>query len=231
MLTWIFLSLGVICTVIFLIRRDGNSSFSALMFKISASMMFVITAAVSMYYSKGDMRYGILILIGLAFGMLGDIWLDLKWIYKEEIRYFLYGGFIFFLLGHVCFITGIILVNHLTLKTVLSCLIFPIIVGVGVQFAAKPMKLDMTGYRVICSIYGSVLAMTVSTSVTAAFSGEVGPSQILMAISSCMFFSSDLILCNTYFGKNKTSKPYIVFNHLLYYAGQFAIAVSVYFIK
>ena len=52
-------------------------------------MMFVITAAVSMYYSKGDMRYGILILIGLAFGMLGDIWLDLKWIYKEEIRYFL----------------------------------------------------------------------------------------------------------------------------------------------
>ena len=182
MLSWIFLGLGIVCMIAFLIRRGENSSFSALMLKISASMMFVITAAVSIYYTQGDIRYGILIVVGLAFGMLGDIWLDLKWIYKSDIRYFLYGGFMFFMLGHFCFITAIVTVNHITSKEMLLCLILPAVVAVGVQLAKKPMKLDMTGYSAICSIYGAVLAFTLSTAVLSAFKGAGGFSQTLMMI-------------------------------------------------
>lgn len=230
MLTWIFLALGIICTVLFLIKRDGNSSLSALMLKTCSSMMFVITAAVSLYYTKGDIRYGILIVIGLVFGLLGDIWLDLKWIYKEEIRYYLYGGFIFFMLGHFSFIPAVIIANHLQPAQVAQCLIMPVLVAVGVQLAAKPMKLDMTGYRAICSVYGAFVALTLSTSVTAAFANQGGFSQTLMAIGAAAFFASDLILCSTYFGKDKTGKGYVVVNHLLYYIGQFSIAVSVFFL-
>ncbi|MBQ7595621.1 MAG: hypothetical protein IJU45_03025 [Clostridia bacterium] len=231
MLTWAFLALGIIFMVIFLIKRDCNSSLSAVIFKICASMMFVVTGAVSLFYTKGDLRYGILFVIGLAFGMLGDIWLDFKWIYKDDNRYFMYGGFIFFLIGHLCYIPAIIMVNDLPLKTLLFCFIFPVIMAVGVHLAAKPMKLDMTGYRVICSVYGAAVGMTVSTSVAAAFADGREISQIILAVGSVLFLLSDLILCSTYFGEGKTTRPYIFVNHLLYYLAQFAFAMSIYFLE
>ncbi len=231
MLTWVFLALGVIFTAVFLVKRDGNSSHCAVMFKICASMMFVVTAAVSIFYTKGDIRYGILMVIGLVLGLLGDIWLDFKWIYKSENRYFTYGGFLFFLIGHSCYIPAIIMVNHLSLKTILLCLIFPFLMAVGIQVGEKPMKLDLTGYRVICSVYGAAVGMTVSTSVAAALAEGRGVSQIILAVGSIMFILSDLILCSTYFGEGKTSKPYVLFNHLLYYMAQFAVAMSIFFLK
>ena len=99
MLCWIFLGLGIVTTCVFLYKRDSNGSRMALLLKTAASLMFITTAVVAIYYNRGDMRYGLMIVMGLVLGMLGDIWLDLKWIYPNDIKYFLYGGFIFFCSG------------------------------------------------------------------------------------------------------------------------------------
>ncbi|MCQ2479088.1 MAG: lysoplasmalogenase, partial [Clostridia bacterium] len=56
-------------------------------------------------------------------------------------------------------------------------------------------------------------------------------SQVMMSTGATLFFLSDLVLSNTYFGTNKDTRPYIVSNHALYYLGQFMIAMSVFFFK
>ncbi len=229
MICWICLVFGIISTCIFIYKREANSSHFALLLKTSSSMLFIMTAIFAVYYNKGDMRYGLLIALGLVFSMLGDIWLDLKWIYPKDVRYYLYGGFVFFMLGHVCYTSAMGLSNHLAVKDFLLCLIMPLIVSVGTQFAAKPLKLDFTGYKFITSLYSFFLAMTLSVSTVIAFKTGGEKSQVMMAAGAFLFFLSDLILSNTYFGVNKVSKSYIASNHALYYAGQFMIAMSVFF--
>lgn len=230
MVCWICLVFGIICTCIFIYKREANSSHFALLLKTSSSMLFIMTAIFAVYYNKGDMRYGLLIALGLVFSMLGDIWLDLKWIYPRDIRYYLYGGFVFFLLGHVCYTSALGLSNGMTVLEFLPCLIPPLIVSLGTQLASKPMKLDFTGYKFIVSLYTFFLVMTLSVStVLAVKTGAT--SQIMMAVGAFLFFLSDLILSNTYFGVDKVSKPYIASNHALYYAGQFLIAMSVFFFE
>ena len=230
MVCWICLVFGIICTCIFIYKREANSSHFALLLKTSSSMLFIMTAIFAVYYNKGDMRYGLLIALGLVFSMLGDIWLDLKWIYPRDIRYYLYGGFVFFLLGHVCYTSALGLSNGMKILEFLPCLIAPLIISLGTQLAAKPMKLDFTGYKFIVSLYTFFLVMTLSVStVLAVKTGAT--SQIMMAVGAFLFFLSDLILSNTYFGVDKVSKPYIASNHALYYAGQFLIAMSVFFFE
>ena len=231
MICWICLVFGIICTVVFIHKREANSSHFALILKTSSSMLFIMTAIVAVYYNKGDMRYGILIALGLVFSMLGDIWLDLKWIYPKDVKYFLYGGFIFFLLGHVCYTSAMGLSNGMTVLEFLPCLIAPAAVAGGMQLAAKPLRLDFTGYRFITTLYSFFLTMTLSVSITLAVRTHGEVSQVLMSSGAFLFFISDFILSNTYFGKNKVSKPYIASNHAFYYAGQFLIAMSVFFFK
>lgn len=231
MVCWICLVFGIICTCVFIYKREANSSHFALLLKTSSSMLFIMTAIFAVYYNKGDMRYGLLIALGLVFSMLGDIWLDLKWIYPRDIRYYLYGGFVFFLLGHVCYTSAMGLSNGMTLTEFLPCLIAPLLVSLGTQFAAKPLKMNFTGYKFIVSLYTFFLVMTLSVSTVLAIKSHGEKSQVMMAAGATLFFLSDLILSNTYFGVNKTSKPYIAANHALYYAGQFMIAMSVFFFK
>lgn len=231
MICWICLVLGIICTVIFIYKREANSSHFALLLKTSSSMMFIMTAIVAVYYNKGDMRYGLLIALGLVFSMLGDIWLDLKWIYPRDIKYYLYGGFVFFMLGHVCYTSAMGLSNGITLKELLICFIAPAIVCAGMQFAAKPLKLDFTGYKFITALYTFFLTLTLSMSILTAIKTGGARSQVMMSTGATLFFLSDLVLSNTYFGTNKDTRPYIVSNHALYYLGQFMIAMSVFFFK
>lgn len=229
MLCWIFLGLGIVTTCVFLYKRDSNGSRMALLLKTAASLMFITTAVVAIYYNRGDMRYGLMIVMGLVLGMLGDIWLDLKWIYPNDIKYFLYGGFIFFLLGHLCFTSAVVLINEMPIKEFLLCLIPPVLIAIGVQLCAKPLKLDFTGYKFISSLYGAFLAMTVSVSARSAIVSGGATSQVVMTVGAALFFLSDFMLSGTYFGQGKNSKPYVVLNHILYYSGQFMIAMSVFF--
>ncbi|MCQ2479773.1 MAG: lysoplasmalogenase, partial [Clostridia bacterium] len=180
MICWICLVLGIICTVVFIYKREANSSHFALLLKTSSSMMFIMTAIVAVYYNKGDMRYGLLIALGLVFSMLGDIWLDLKWIYPRDIKYYLYGGFVFFMLGHVCYTSAMGLSNGITLKELLICFIAPAIVCAGMQFAAKPLKLDFTGYKFITALYTLFLTLTLSMSILTAIKTGGARSQVMM---------------------------------------------------
>ncbi len=231
MFCWLFLVLGIISSCIFIYKRDANSGHIALLLKTSSSVLFIITAVVAIYYNRGDVRYGLMTVLGLVFSMLGDIWLDLKWIYPKDIRYFLYGGFAFFILGHVCYISAMSLANGFKITDILLCMVAPVVVSLGTQFAAKPLELDFTGYKFIASLYSFFLTMTVSTAVTAVRLSKGSYSQIMMLAGAVLFFISDLILSNTYFGKNKTSRSYIIANHSFYYAGQFMIAMSVFFFE
>jgi hypothetical protein len=49
---------------------------------------------------------------------------------------------------------------------------------------------------------------------------------VLLAAGAILFLLSDLVLVMTYYD-NKDSRPFIVVNHVLYYAAEYTIALSI----
>ena len=146
---------GAALVTFFLIEKVKAYTVKAVMFKAGASLCFVGVAALCLF-ANGHHALSILVTLGLFFGVLGDIWLDFKYVFKEHDRIFTYAGFIMFALGHACYITGMILefANGINQLFIIIPLLGGLLISVCNLFIAKPMKLDYTGYKVISIIYG-----------------------------------------------------------------------------
>ncbi len=226
---WTVLVLGIAATIIFLVVRVRKGGVPALIVKAIASILFISTACAAIAANTGELNYGLLIVIGLSCGLLGDIWLDLKYIYIEDKDTYLYAGFYSFLAGHLFFITALFM-NYRWTPVTLIISIVPALLGAIVTMAMeKPMKLDYGSFKPTCFIYGFTLMMVASSSiVAAAATGET--AWIVMSTGAVLFLMSDLMLSGTYFGQGKNTPVYVVMNHVLYYAAQFVIASSVLFL-
>ena len=84
LLPYILIFSGAIALTFFLIYRDRNGSVKALLFKTVTSFLFISVAFTSFIVnsSQGVATFAMLIMMGLICGLIGDILLDLKVMYK-----------------------------------------------------------------------------------------------------------------------------------------------------
>ena len=228
----ILICAGAVLLFFFLREKVKAYSVKAVMFKATASICFVGVAAVSLF-AKGYHALSIFVTLGLFFGVLGDIWLDFKYVFKEHDRIFTYAGFIMFALGHACYISGMYLefFNGQSPLYIVLPLVGGLLISVCNLFIAKPMKLDYSGYKVISIIYGFFLfSMTLSSLSLSIMMGFNNVTLIMMFAGGLLFTISDLILSGTYFGKGKERPVDIITNSVTYYLAQFVIAFAIFFI-
>lgn len=258
MMPFIFLGLGVLSLGLFLFKRDKKSSVIAIALKSVTSMFFILTAIFAFIENastKVNMDYTytlglMLLLIGLIFGMIGDIFLDFKIYFKTLNMRFLclendydilmITGMSAFGIGHVCYIYSSYtfypdLVLYLVYSMVGALLLTALIFFVSI----KVMKMDFRKFLIPCIIYCFLLTTFVIFSIfRLAFDNSL--PNILLLIGSILFIVSDLVLSITYFSKkedyekkgfmNPESKLMIVLNHTTYYAAQFLIALAILFL-
>ena len=227
-----FIFLGAISLTLFLLEKIRGYSVKATMIKAVTSLFFILVSAVSLY-QKGQHYLTLFVTLGLFFGLLGDIWLDFKYVFKEHDKTFTYAGFIMFLIGHGFYISGMFLefYNGQSPLYIILPLIGGALISVMNLFIAKPMKLDYTGYKAISIAYGFFLfSMTLSALSLSIMTGFAHPTLIMMFAGGLLFTISDLILSGTYFGKGKERPVDIITNSVTYYAAQFVIALAMFFI-
>lgn len=199
--------------------------------KAILSVLFLAVAAVAMTVSHAGV-FGILVLMGLVFGLLGDIWLDLKFVYPDDDTIYTYAGFIVFAVGHILFLTGLYLCYADFSRPLY--LIIPAVIGIafgiGNVKAGPLMKLDFGKFKLITGIYGAILTTFAATSGSLALMhGFACVNLNVMFIGSVLFMLSDLVLSGTYFG-GKERKVDIILNYLFYYSAQFIIALSLLYV-
>ncbi len=221
---------GCISVSLFLWLRVGRGGIPGVISKAAASLFFVLTGISASFFSPDNLFAKAATVIGLIFGMLGDIWLDLKATYPKDVKPWLYSGFISFMLGHVFYIISIVSVSNMQPKYTALAIISAVALGKATISLEKLMKLDYGSYKNISFIYASLLICTSITSLIACL-GTGSKSSVLLFIGSLFFLISDLILSNTYFGiKSKNEPIWIISNHVTYYAAQYLIAVSIAFL-
>ncbi|MEG1790751.1 MAG: lysoplasmalogenase [Clostridia bacterium] len=231
------LGLGAVATILFLVARVRKGGILGLFTKTLASIFFILTAVFACI-NRGvfaTYSYGIFIIVGLVFGMLGDIWLDLKWIYPQDNNSYTFAGMACFGVGHLFFMYGIC-----SLSGLISCNIWyfiaPVLAGIFFGVATvgleKLMKLEYGKFKAISAVYGAILATMTCLSFSAYVSSNFTSSiWLVMTIGGVFFIVSDLVLSGMYFDKNRSKNTPInvVINHSTYYMAQYVIASSIMF--
>ena len=228
----IIIGVGLVFLTLFLIEKCRRYSLKETLLKTTASILFIALAVVCNYIVK-DHIFPVFAIIALSFGMLGDIFLDLKYVFKQEDKVFSYAGFICFAIGHILYITGMHLefFDGSNVLYVILPLVFGLLMAFTTILLEKPLKLKYGSMKAICFIYAFFLFSMFGTAMSLLILHQFKSVALIMLSAGGMLFAvSDLILSGTYFGEGKERPVDIVTNGVLYYLAQYTIAFSIFFI-
>lgn len=228
---WLFyavLAIGIAVTAVFLYLRVKEGGIKAMFTKAAASLCFIATALVAFSLNRDNFEYAILIIFGLVFSMLGDIWLDMKYIYKDRSDMYTFAGFGSFMVAHSLFVPAILLgYNEYVwwhfIVDAITCSFF-VINNIVLE---KQGKVNCGKFRAIIIVYTVFVMATTLLSINGfVVSGFKSIKYIVLVIAGVLFALSDLVLLYIYFG-GKNNKKYVLANHILYYSAQFIMASSI----
>lgn len=210
--------LGVILQGTFIYIEHQKKYVAADILKGSAAACFVIIGIIG-YATKTTDSFGLKLMIGLIFGMVGDILLNLRFVVGEAKgqKVFLL-GIVAFLVGHILYLAALIpLSGH-----VLICfLIGAVLAAALLIYIFKTMNVKLA-FKIFGVFYlGAVIIMTVMAIDIALVVKDA--RSIEYAIGAVLFMVSDIVLIfNTFGGTTKFSMR--ILNLSLYYIGQLMIA-------
>ena len=217
--------MGAIALALFLIARDRKGSVKALLVKTLTSFLFIAVAFVSFLANpnQGVATYAMLIMMGLVCGLIGDIVLDLKIMYRESSSLYQHGGMVSFLIGHLFYLAALIIYFGFNWVPVVIALALALIIGLVSKFI---LKFNFAEHTIDTYAYSFILSYMMTQACYAAITQGFTTCTVLLAAGAILFLLSDLVLVMTYYD-NKDSRPFIVVNHVLYYAAEFTIALSI----
>ena len=230
---FIIIGIAVILLVWYLICKCKKYDLKELFIKIGISLLFVLLALVATYKSGKITIFNVLVIIGLVFGLIGDILLDLKYIDLDRSIGYTYSGFIVFGIGHIMFMSAMIMNYYQSggILYIILAIVLDIILSIATILMEKPLKLNYGRLKKISFAYALCLFGTCSFSLFLAIQNGFSILSLNMfLIGAILFAVSDLVLSGTYFGEGKERPVDFILNYITYYGAQFTIAFLLLFI-
>jgi len=237
----ILLALCVVLVAVFIVLRVCRGGIVGLILKTVASFGFVSSSIIGLVVSgaSGFEMWSIgLISIGLLCGMVGDIVLDLKVIYKGNDNYYLNAGMSSFFIGHIFYIVAFSLLINVENKNLsylitdfgcLAPLLISIICAIAITLfivlSSKKMGLNFGKFKLQTIAYTFILSMSMVYTVALSV---MGAGLWLAFVGMLLFFLSDVVLSFQYFGGKLDNKTLIIVNHSLYYIAQIILVAFVF---
>ena len=192
----------------------------SLILKTCASFVFCLIA----YLAHPQSSIGKLILYGLFFGMVGDFFLNLRYLSENNAQKIFLIGILFFLIGHILYLCAIVPLSNNLLPCVL---IGALLAAALLCYIFKTMEVK-PAFKIFGVFYlGAIIIMTV---IAVGNWLNIGNAfTVLYALGAILFTISDIILIFNTFGKTSRFSLRIA-NLSFYYIGQLLIALSVYYL-
>ncbi|MBO5103429.1 MAG: hypothetical protein J6C13_05025 [Clostridia bacterium] len=218
---YITLAVAIVAMLVFVIAWKPNTPLLDFFLKGIATISVISLCAVSLNYYTFDTT-AILLIIGLAFCMLGDVALSLReFNFENQESKIILSGELAFSFAQIVFIVMLaILSSFISLWGLLFGVVFAIIM----LLSRKLLKLDFKESLLPSLLYAFLLASNVGGSLIWLITGGASLMQILLFSGFLMFIISDLILSKIYFGGVKA--PWVQkVNYLAYYIAIILIAM------
>lgn len=220
---------GAILLVIYIISCHKKRNVKGIFVKSFVSVCYLLTCAFATLANPEQYYFGILVMIGGILGLMGDIYLDQKWMYEDDKDEYLKIGFICFGLGHIFYIWALYKIVDLAPFH----RIMPLVIGLGIVIfilvTEKPTKQHYGKFKPFVCGYGLMLGYTTALSIRI-FRLTGYKFALLFGLGGAFFALSDIILSHMYFGKKANSSAFFIANIITYYTAQFLIALSPAFI-
>ncbi len=219
----IFAFLGTVIQSLFIKTEHDEKYIPADILKGSASLCFVLIGLIA-FRQNPDSKLARLIFIGLVMGMLGDILLNMRFIFKKNGQKIFLVGILAFLIGHIIYLAAIVPYG---VNTLLCTAIGTVVAASLLIYIFRTMEVK-TAFKIFGVVYlGAVIIMTCIAIGTASSIGDT--RSLMYAVGAILFTVSDIVLIfNTFSGTTKFSLR--ITNLSLYYIGQLFIAFSIFFI-
>ena len=221
--------IGLVFLLMYLPEKIRGASVRGLLLKSAVSFFFIAVAIAAAICSKAE--YGYFVIGGLVCGLLGDLWLDLKFVYPESDEAYTRPGFLAFAAGHALFIAGMLrCFGAPPAVWIIGAILAAVVIGFAAVFMAPLLGQDYGKYKGISLFYAPCLfGTTTFAAALSIYTGFTHPTLMLMLIGGVLFALSDLVLGGTYFGKGHDKPIDYILNYVFYYGAQFLIAWSVLF--
>lgn len=228
----------IIFTPLFLKAQWPKACFRSLVLKMICATAFVCIGVLSVFISGNRSTYAVMMLVGLAFGWLGDYFLHAK----TTNTYFVI-GFCSFLMGHIVYIAAYIraipiispdynMLNFLEIAGAIVLLAVSFFAGkkFKINFSMKILKYGVLLYAVILiTMFIKATVLGYNYYLTGADNGVI--AFLILFTGSLFFLLSDATIAILMFGGQSKNKPLKVFNIVTYFAGQALLASSILFIN
>ncbi len=230
--------LQIIFVPLFLKAQWPGICRKSLFFKMICATSFLSMGVLSMSMANNKSTYAVMMLVGLVFGWLGDLFLHLNNSAKAFAM-----GFSSFLIGHIVYIAAYVKALPKLNSEYSHLNLIEIAIGVGIFVVgfilAVKFKVDFSTriLKIAVIIYSALLVamFTKASALGLSFwlsGGKLGVVAFLMlSVGSLCFMMSDATLGIIMFGGQKRNKPLKVFNIATYFIAQSLLASSILFIK
>ncbi len=215
--------IGFVLQILFIKVEHEEKYVLADILKGSASLMFVIIGWLA--YTRVNNPFNKLFFYGLIFGMIGDILLNLRFVFKKNGQKIFLIGILAFLIGHILYLLALLPQARAPWLCYFAAAGALAAAGLLV-YIFKTMDVK-PAFKIFGVFYlGAVFIMSAIAIGIAIFVPNT--RSLVYAIGAVLFTASDVVLIfNTFSGVTKFSMR--ITNLLLYYIGQILIAVSLFY--
>ena len=230
----ILLCLGAVMSTVFIVSKVINYSLKTIIFKTIASLFFVAVAITAICMTSGHIYFSIFVILGLIFGLLGDVFLGFKYITTKTKKVWILLGMFAFALGHISYILALFLTFYVKGQVVFAILPFvmAILISSCYLVVAKIVGIHFGKMFPFGIFYLSCLTSMFSTSFSMGLLHSFSMTTLIMFfIGATFFITSDFMLTGAYFKEGKRSKAYMATYSVCYYVAQFLIAFSILLLK
>lgn len=224
MLTGIILLcvLGMAVQASFIAVEHRKKYVGAVCLKGTASLIFIVIGVIA-FGAARDTAFARLVLIGLILGGVGDVLLNLRFVFEKMGQKIFLAGIAAFLAGHILYLAALIPQS----EDLPLCAVIGVIAAAILTYIFKTMKVKLA-FKIFGVFYiGAVVLMTA----VAIGNLIAAPSAArwLYAVGAVLFTASDIVLIFNTFG-SETKFSMRIANLSLYYLGQLLIAGSLFLI-
>ena len=220
---FLVIALGICLQACFIIVEHKEKYVPAVILKGSASLMFIILGFLTKE-GCADVSFAKAVFIGLILGGVGDVLLNLRFVFEKIGQKIFLVGIVAFLAGHIMYLAALI--------PLAQNLIFLIAIGVVVAAALLYFIFHTLGeIKIAFKIFGIFYIGAIAIMTVIAIGNLISMpcmTTVLYALGAVLFLASDVVLIFNTFGREQKFSLRIA-NLSLYYLGQILIAVSLHY--
>ena len=220
MIKYILIPICLVVACLFLMQEKKENYVTAVCLKGLASLCFVLLGILS---SPGT-PVARLIVIGLILGLIADVLLNLRYVFKEKGQLVFLVGILVFLSGHILYLAAVLPISGKWL----ICLIAAVILTALLMWWILSKITAKMAFKVFGVVYLGAI-MLLNTVAVGNLIAAPSAFTAIFALGALLFLVSDIVLILNTFGK-ETRQSLRVTNIGLYYLGQLLIALSLMFL-